>query len=229
MRLLLVEDHEGMANDLADGFREEGFAVDVVDNGLDAEHAGKSVPYDCIVLDIMLPKKDGWAVLEALRRHGVQTSVLCLTARDSVDDRVRGLNLGADDYLPKPFAWSELLARVRALVRRSHQKPDPVITIADLQIDTLAKTVQRAGRRIELTAREYALLELLAMRVGEVVSRTYMWDHLYDGSDEATSNVVDVYIGYLRSKIDKDQPVKLLHTRRGQGYVLAPPSAEDET
>lgn len=226
MRLLIVEDHEGLAQDLSLGFREEGFAVDVARNGVDAEHSATAVRYDCIVLDIMLPGKDGWAVLSGLRKRDIDSPVLCLTARDAVDDRVRGLNLGADDYLPKPFAWAELLARVRALVRRGHQKADPVIIIDDLRIDTAAKRVERGGRHINLTAREYSLLELLALRRGEVVSRSYIWDHLYDWADESSSNVIDVYIGYLRSKLDKSFPSKLLHTRRGQGYVLAPSTEE---
>jgi DNA-binding response OmpR family regulator len=224
MRLLIVEDHEALAGDLALGFREEGFAVDLAHNGAEAEHSARSVQYDCIVLDIMLPGKDGWAVLSELRKHGVLSPVLCLTARDGVDDRVRGLNLGADDYLPKPFAWAELLARVRALVRRGHRKADPVISVGDLRIDTGAKTVSRAGRSIELTAREYSLLELLALKQGNVVSRSYIWEHLYDWADESSSNVIDVYVGYLRAKVDRDFPVKLLHTRRGQGYVLGTPS-----
>ena len=220
MRLLIVEDHETLAEDLANGFREEGFAVDVAHNGTDAEHSARSVRYDCIVLDIMLPGKDGWSVLAGLRKRGNDSPVLCLTARDAVDDRVRGLNLGADDYLPKPFEWAELIARVRALVRRGHRKADPVLTVGDLLINTGAKTVERGGRPIELTAREYSLLELLAMKKGEVVSRSYIWEHLYDWADETSSNVIDVYIGYLRAKIDREFPVKLLHTRRGQGYIL---------
>ena len=220
MRLLVVEDHPGLANDLAAGFREEGFAVDVSGNGDDALHKATAVNYDCVVLDIMLPDKDGWSVLADARKRGVSSPVLCLTARDSVDDRVRGLDLGADDYLPKPFAWSELLARVRALVRRNHQKRETVITVGDLAIDLSAKRVERGGKAIELTAREYSLLELLAMRKGEVVSRSFIWEHLYDWADESSSNVIDVYIGYLRSKIDRNAPTKLLQTRRGQGYIL---------
>jgi len=173
------------------------------------------------VLDVMLPSRDGWSVLQHLRRAGIKSPVLMLTARDAVEDRVKGLNLGADDYLVKPFAWEELVAWVRALVRRGHDQKSPLLRVADLEIDTAGKQVHRAGKLIPLSAKEYALLEYLAHREGQVVSRAEIWDHLYDQADEASSNVVDVYIGYLRNKVDREFEVKLIHTRRGLGYVLS--------
>jgi DNA-binding response OmpR family regulator len=172
------------------------------------------------VLDIMLPGRDGWSVLKALRQRGATTPVIFLTARDEIDDRVRGLDMGADDYVVKPFNWLELLVRIRAAIRRPHGHKSATLAINDLEIDTVAKSVRRAGRAVELTAREYALLEYLAHREGQVVSRTDIWEQLYGQEDATTSNVVDVYIGYLRAKIDRDHPVKLIHTRRGLGYVL---------
>jgi len=220
MRVLVAEDHASLARSIANGLREEGFAVDLTGDGEEALQWSKVNPYDCIVLDIMLPSRDGWSVLQNIRRNGSNIPVLLLTARDAVEDRVKGLNLGADDYLVKPFAFEELVARVRALVRRGHNQKSTVITIADLEVDTASKTVQRSGRSIALSAREYALLEYLVHREGRVVSRGEIWDHIYDQADETTSNVVDVYIGYLRNKIDRDFPVKLIHTRRGLGYVL---------
>jgi two-component system copper resistance phosphate regulon response regulator CusR len=176
--------------------------------------------YGCIVLDVMMPGKDGWSVLRALRQRQSSTPVIFLTARDGVDDRVRGLDMGADDYVVKPFNWAELLARVRAAIRRPHGHKAATLSIADLEIDTVAKTVRRSGRAVELTAREYALLEYLAHREGQVVPRTDIWEQLYGHDDPTSSNVVDVYIGYLRNKIDRDHEVKLIHTRRGLGYVV---------
>jgi DNA-binding response OmpR family regulator len=220
MRILIAEDHPSLARSLADGLREEGYAVDLTQDGDEALHLAQVNPYDGILLDVMLPGKDGFAILKHLRKQGVRTPVLCLTARDAVSDRVTGLDLGADDYLIKPFAFEELVARVRALVRRGHGQRSATLRVADLEIDTSRKLARRGGRTIDLSAREYALLEYLAHRKGQVVSRTDIWEHLYDQHDEATSNVVDVYIGYLRSKIDKDFDMKLIQTRRGQGYVL---------
>jgi len=220
MRLLVAEDHPSLARSLADGLREEGYAVDLTFDGEEAEHLVTVNTYDAVILDLMLPRRDGWQVLKTIRRHNPQLPVLCLTARDAVDDRVKGLDLGADDYLTKPFDWQELMARVRAVVRRGHGQASPVITIGDLEIDLGKKTVERAGQSINLSAREYALLEYLAHRQGQVVSRSEIWEHLYDQHDETISNVVDVYIGYLRAKIDRAHDVKLIHTRRGMGYVL---------
>jgi len=221
MRVLLAEDHPSLARSIADGLRQEGYAVDLTHDGVEAAHLALVNPYDAIVLDMMLPGKDGWAILKQLRGRGSQTPVLCLTARDAIKDRVRGLDLGADDYLVKPFAWEELLARLRAMIRRGHGTHSTEIRIGDLVVDTTRKLASRGGKIIDLSAREYGLLEYLALRNGAVVSRTDIWEHLYDQYDQGTSNVVDVYIGYLRQKIDKDQAVKLIHTRRGQGYMLA--------
>ena len=224
MRILVAEDHPSLARSLADGLREEGYAVDLTHDGNEAIHLSQVNAYDGILLDVMLPGKDGWTILKTLRQRGLNVPVLCLTARDGVEDRVKGLNLGADDYLVKPFAWDELVARVRAMIRRGHGQKSATVRVADLEIDTARKSAHRGAQNIELSAREFALLEYLAHRKGQVVSRTDIWEHLYDQHDEAASNVVDVYIGYLRAKIDKDFAVKLIQTRRGQGYVLG----EDE-
>jgi two-component system copper resistance phosphate regulon response regulator CusR len=220
MRILVAEDHPTLAQSIAEGLREDGYAVDLTTDGDEALHFATTNSYGCIVLDVMLPGKDGYTVLKALRQRGATTPVLFLTARDSVDDRVRGLDLGADDYVVKPFAWAELLARVRAAVRRPHGKKSATLTVADLEVDTAAKSVRRGGHPIELSAREYSLLEFLAHREGQVVSRADIWEQLYGHDDPTTSNVVDVYIGYLRQKVDRDRPLKLIHTRRGLGYVL---------
>jgi len=168
-----------------------------------------------------MPGIDGFTLLPRLRRAKINVPVLCLTAKDAVEDRVKGLDLGADDYLVKPFEWNELLDRCRALVRRGHDLRNPEIVIGDLTIDTVKKSVVRGGKPIKLSAREYALLTYLAHRVGQVVSRADIWEHLYDSNDEVASNVVDVYIAYLRNKIDKGFEKKLIHTRHGQGYVLS--------
>lgn len=221
MKVLVVEDHATLAASIAQGLRDDGYAVDLAGDGREAEHLMRVNGYDCVVLDIMLPGKDGWTILKEARRAGIEMPVLCLTARDALADRVNGLNLGADDYLVKPFAWDELAARVRALIRRSHGKSSTVIQVADLEVDLSAKTVRRAGRPVTLTSREFGLLEYLALRAGQVVSRTDIWEHLYDQNDQSTSNVVDVYIGYLRNKIDRPFATKLIQTRRGQGYVLS--------
>jgi DNA-binding response OmpR family regulator len=220
MRILVAEDHPSLARSIADGLRDDGYAVDLTFDGNEALHLAASNPYDAIVLDLMLPGRDGFNIIQTLRRREVRTPILCLTARDGVTDRVKGLDLGADDYLVKPFAWEELLARVRSLVRRGHGQRSATIVVGDLEIDTARKSARRGEVQIELSAREYALLEYLAHRQGQVVSRSDIWEHLYDQHDETTSNVVDVYIGYLRNKIDREFPTKLIHTRRGQGYLL---------
>lgn len=229
MRLLVAEDHQTLARSIASGLREEGYAVDLTFDGVEADHLLRVNDYDLAVLDIMLPGKDGWAIIRDLRHQGRKTPILCLTSRDGVDDRARGLDLGADDYLIKPFAWAELLARVRALIRRAHGHASPIIRVGDLEVDTAAKTVRRAELPINLTAREYALLHYLAERAGQVVSRSEIWEHIYDQYDESSSNVVDVYVGYLRNKIDKPFDTKLIHTRRGLGYVLSADPQGGET
>jgi DNA-binding response OmpR family regulator len=220
MRVLVAEDHQSLARSIADGLRDEGFAVDLTFNGEEAHTLARTHQYDLIVLDIMLPGMDGFTLLPRLRHAKVNVPVLCLTAKDAIEDRVKGLDLGADDYLIKPFEWNELLARCRALVRRGHDLRNPEIVVGDLVIDTVKKSVARAGKPVKLSAREYALLTYLAHRVGQVVSRADIWEHLYDSTDEVASNVVDVYIAYLRNKIDKGHEKKLIHTRHGQGYVL---------
>jgi DNA-binding response OmpR family regulator len=220
VRVLLVEDHKPLVRALQQGLQEEGFAVDVALEGDEADIKARGSSYDVIVLDLMLPKKDGLSLLKEWRRDGLTTHVLVLTARGSLEDRVRGLDSGADDYLIKPFELEELLARLRALVRRAHQVKDPILRIHDLEIDTAARSVKRGGQPIHLTPREYALLEFLAFHRGQVVTRTMVWDHLYDEHDQNTSNVVDVYIRYLRSKIDKGFDPPLILTRWGEGYML---------
>jgi DNA-binding response OmpR family regulator len=220
MRVLVVEDYAPLRKSLARGLREAGFAVDASGDGEEGLWYAESNEYDAIVLDLMLPKLDGLTIIRRLRKAQSPTSILILTARDAVEDRVRGLDLGADDYLVKPFAFEELLARVRALIRREYGARAPVIRVADLEMDTAARLVRRAGRQIELTGREYALLELLALRAGEVVTRTDIWEHIYDFDSSAQSNVVDVYIGYLRRKLEASGLPRLIHTRRGQGYML---------
>lgn len=176
--------------------------------------------YDVVILDLMLPGMDGLTMLKKLRAAGHETHVLILTAKGEVPDKVKGLELGADDYLAKPFAFEELLARVRALVRRQYKRKSPIISVGRLRIDTAAQRVRRGDEELSLTAREYALLEYLAMRKGEVVSRTDIWNHLYDWLSTATSNVVDVYIGYLRKKIDQPGEPSLIQTIRGRGYSI---------
>lgn len=223
MRVLLVEDYAPLCKAVTQGLREAGFAVDVATDGEEGWWYARSGEYDVIILDLMLPALDGATILQRLRASGKDTHVLILTAKDTVADRVRGLDLGADDYLVKPFAFEELLARIRALIRRRYDAKNPVIRIGDLEIDTAAHAVQRGGQPIDLTAREYTLLEFLALRAGQVVSRTDIWEHLYEFHSSAESNVVDVYIGYLRRKIERPAAPRLIHTRRGQGYVLAEP------
>ena len=220
MRVLLVEDHKPLSRALKRGLEEEGFAVDVAEDGQEADFKARGASYDVIVLDLMLPKIDGLTLLQQWRKDGIKTHILLLTAKDTTEDKVKGLDLGADDYLTKPFQLDELLARLRALVRRSHQVKDPILRVHDLEIDTSARTVKRGGDPIHLTPREFALLQFLAFHRGKVVTRTMIWEHLYDEYDENTSNVVDVYIRYLRTKIDKGYEKPLILTRWGEGYML---------
>lgn len=220
MRVLLVEDHQPLVRALRQGLEEEGFAVDTATDGEEADVKCRSTSYDVIVLDVMLPKVDGLTLLKNWRQSGIATHVLMLTARSTTRDKIAGLDTGADDYLTKPFELEELLARVRALVRRGHQVKDPVLRCHDLELDTAARTARRGGQSIHLTPREYALLEFLAYHQGKVVTRSMIWEHLYDEYDENTSNVVDVYIRYLRNKIDKGFDTPLILTRWGEGYML---------
>ncbi len=220
MRILLVEDYKPIQNSVSKGIREFGWAVDLAGDGEEGLWLAQENEYDVIVLDLMLPKINGLDVLKQLRREGDKTPVLVLTARDTVEDRMQGLDLGADDYLVKPFFLGELTSRLKALVRRSYNQTSPVIRIGDLEIDTSARRVERAGQPIELTAREYSLLEYLARRKGHIVTRTDIWEHVYENYGGAGSNVVDVYVGYLRRKLHLPETDPVIHTKRGQGYVL---------
>ena len=220
MRILLIEDYVPLQTAIVRGFREAGYSVDAASDGRAGACFAETGDYDVIVLDIMLPKKDGWTILEQLRECGKQTHVLMLTAKDQLADRIRGFKLGTDDYLVKPFAFEELLARVAALIRRKYNCKSPVVRVADLEIDRNTRTVHRAGQRIDLSARELSLLEFLAMRPGRVVSRDEIWEHVYDFSSIPGSNVIDVYIRLLRRKLERTDWPRLIHTRRGQGYVL---------
>ena len=220
MRILIVEDERKTAAFLAKGLGENGFVVDVADQGEDGLHLARSVAYDLVILDVMLPKLDGWAVLSAIRREGKETPVLYLTARDAVEDRVKGLELGADDYLVKPFAFSELLARVRSILRRSPARQPDLLRVADLELDVVRHRASRAGQRLDLTPKEFALLSLLARRSGEVLTRTSIAEQVWDVNFDGDSNVVDVHVRRLRSKVDDPFGLKLVHTVRGVGYVL---------
>lgn len=220
VRLLVIEDYPPLRRSLSQGLRESGYAVDEASDGEEGLSLAQNVPYDAIVLDLMLPKIDGLSILERLRRENNSSGIVILTARDGVGDRVKGLDRGADDYLAKPFAFEELLARVRAVIRRRYRSTESTIRVDDLEIDPVARVVRRGGRTVALSAREYSLLEYLASRQGQVVSRAEIWDHVYDFASEPSSNVVDVYIGYLRRKIDQGKGRALIHTRRGLGYVL---------
>lgn len=226
MRILLVEDEPSAANMLAKGLREETYAVDVAGDGETAQEQAFVNDYDLIILDIVLPGKDGFKVCRELRAAGATTPVLMLTARDAIEDRVEGLDSGADDYLPKPFDFEELLARVRALLRRKPALYPEVITIADLSINTRARQAARAGQDIDLTAKEYALLEYLARRVDEVVDRSDIAEHVWDESYDPFSKVIEVFIQRLRRKVDGNHALKLIRTRRGEGYMLTAKGAD---
>ena len=215
MRVLVVEDERELLRVVAQALREDGYAVDEASDGESGLAKARSWDYDAILLDLMIPKLDGWTLLRTLRLKK-KTPVLMLTARDAVADRVRGLDLGADDYLVKPFDLAELLARLRALIRRSSGQANPKITIGDIVIDTRAKTVVRSGEPVFVTAREFALVELLALRRGEVVSRTRLYEHLFDENDDSMSNLLEVHVSNIRRKLGKD----FIETRRGQGYVI---------
>ena len=220
MRLLLVEDYRPLQQSLTKGLREAGFAVDTTGDGKEGLWYAMGNDYDVIILDLMLPGMDGLEILKEMRGQGRKSHVLILTAKDTVQDRVTGLDLGADDYLVKPFAFEELLARVRALLRRGYREKNPCIEIKDLRIDLTAQRVYRSGEEIQLTPREYALLEYLAMRAGQTISRTEIWEHIYEFNSSASSNVVDVYVGYLRKKLERPNEPALIQTVRGRGYRL---------
>ena len=215
MRLLVIEDDPALQRTLAAALREEGYAVDVASDGADGLFKAQQNAYDAILLDVMLPKLDGWGVLAALR-PACRTPVLMLTARDAVPDRIKGLNAGADDYLTKPFDIDELLARLRALIRRAAGQTSTLIAIGELSLDTAARRATVAGEEVDLTAREYALLEYLALHRGEVVTRATLYEHLFDEADDSLSNLLDVHVSNLRKKLGHD----LIATRRGLGYSI---------
>ncbi|MGH9823249.1 MAG: response regulator [Blastocatellia bacterium] len=221
MRVLIVEDEPRMAQVIAKGLREHSYAVDIAADGEEGLYQVAINQYDLILLDVMLPKKDGFLVCRELRSQRVATPILMLTARDAVDYRVLGLDCGADDYLTKPFDFKELLARMRALLRRAKELRPPSIEIADLKLNTTDHSATRGGRPIRLTAKEYALLEFFMLRAGRLLSREAIAEHVWDENFDPFSNVIDVYVRRLRRKIDDGSPRPLIHTRRGEGYILA--------
>ncbi len=221
MRILIVEDDKKIASFISKGLKESGYAVDVAHDGEDGLHLGLTEPYDAAVVDIMLPRLDGLSLIERLRAKGIQTPVIILSARRSVDDRVKALQTGGDDYMIKPFSFSELLARIQALIRRSTRAPEAgTLTAGDLTLDLLARQVRRGGEEITLPAREFALLEYLMRNKNRIVSKTSILEHVYDYSFDPQTNVVDVLVCRLRNKIDRDPGRKMIHTVRGMGYVL---------
>ncbi|MGB2667140.1 MAG: response regulator transcription factor [Candidatus Acidiferrum sp.] len=224
MRLLLVEDDSRIAHFVARGLQEQAYAVDVVANGDDALYQVEINDYDVIVLDVMIPGKDGFATCRGIRSLGKRMPILMLTARDAVDDRIRGLDSGADDYLTKPFEFGELLARLRALLRRPRDLRPSQILVGDLELDTASQTAKRGNRSISLTAKEYALLEFLARNANRVVGRSEIAEHVWDESFDPFSNLIEVYVNRLRRKLGEDDGKPLLQTRRGSGYILSGPS-----
>jgi two-component system copper resistance phosphate regulon response regulator CusR len=220
VRILIVEDEPKTSAYLSKGLGEHGFVVDSVNRGDEGLHHALTLDFDLVILDVTLPMVDGWSILRAMRRAGREVPVLFLTARDAIEDRVKGLELGADDYLVKPFAFSELLARVRSILRRSPARQAETIRVADLQIDVARNRAERAGRRLELTPKEFGLLALLARRSGEVLSRTLIAEQVWDMNFDSDTNVVDVHIRRLRAKVDDPFEKKLIQTVRGKGYVV---------
>ena len=227
MKLLIVEDESKIGDYLQQGLSEAGFTVELARNGLDGHHLAMTDDFDLLILDVMLPDIDGWRILKSLREAGRNVPVLFLTARDSVDDRVKGLELGADDYLVKPFAFSELLARVRTLLRRGTATiNESKLKVADLELDLMGRRATRAGKPVPLTAKEFALLELLVRRQGEVLPRSLIASQVWDMNFDSDTNVIDVAIRRLRAKIDENFEPKLIHTRRGMGYMLDNPDSD---
>jgi DNA-binding response OmpR family regulator len=220
MRILIVEDEKPLADILKKGLEEEGYAVDVAYNGEDGQYLAENEPSDLMILDIMLPVIDGLSILKKIRAEGINTPVLMLTAKDAITDKVSGLDAGADDYLTKPFSFDELLARMRALLRRHAEVKTTVITIGDLTVDSATHEVKRAGKSIALSSREYSLLEYMVINRNTVLSRTALTQHLYNQDFDLDSNIIDVFINRLRNKIDRRSRTRLIHTVRGAGYML---------
>ncbi|HAD05160.1 MAG: DNA-binding response regulator [Desulfuromonadales bacterium GWD2_61_12] len=220
MRILVVEDEKKVASFIKRGLEEEGFTVDAAFDGEEGLYMAETNSYDLILMDIMLPKMDGLAVVQKLRERKIMSPVLCLTAKDTVDDIVSGLNSGSDDYLTKPFAFAELLARVRALLRRGSQDRGAELTFADLRLDPVAHKVWRNNKELDLTAKEYALLEYFMRNPHQILTRTMIAEHVWDYTFDSFTNIIDVYVNYLRKKVDRDFEKKLIHTVRGVGYVL---------
>jgi two-component system copper resistance phosphate regulon response regulator CusR len=220
MKILVVEDEKKSALNLEKGLSESGYEVDVAEQGNEGLRRAREDEYDLIILDVMLPHRDGWSILAELRKEGKRTPVLFLTARDAVEDRVKGLELGADDYLVKPFAFSELLARVKSVLRRNPQRQPELVKIGDLELDLFKQRAIRSGKKLDLTPKEFSLLSLLARRSGEVLSRNTIAEQVWDMTFETDTNVVDVHVRRLRSKLDDPFDRKLIHTVRGVGYVL---------
>ena len=220
MRILVVEDEKKVSGFIRRGLKEEGYAVDVAADGEEGHYLASTNEYDLLILDIMLPKLDGLTLCQQLRDRDYTGPILFLSAKDTVKDKVAGLDSGADDYLTKPFAFEELLARVRALLRKRQSMPQTLLEVEDLVLDTVSHKVTRSGTEIPLTTKEYALLEYFMRNAGTVITRTMISEHVWDINFDTFTNVIDVYINYLRNKIDKDQKVKLIHTIRGRGYVL---------
>jgi two-component system copper resistance phosphate regulon response regulator CusR len=223
VRILIIEDEQKTYSYLSTGLTEQGFVVDIAKTGEDGLHLALHSDYDLVILDIMLPERDGWSVLANLRGQGKQTPVLVLTARDAVSDRVKGFNLGADDYLIKPFAFSELVARLQNMLRRAPGRPNSIICVGGLDLDISRQRATREGKKLDLTAMEFRLLSLLALRAGQVLSRTYIAEQVWDMNFDFDSNVVDVHIRRLRAKVDDPFPSRLIQTVRGVGYVLEEP------
>jgi len=223
MRIILIEDEKQLARIVKKGLEEASYSVDVAYNGEEGLYMAEHFPADVIILDIMLPVIDGLSLLSIIRKKGVKTPVILLTAKDTISDKIKGLDTGADDYLTKPFEFNELLARIRSLLRRKGDIKEAVIRIGDMEINTASREVKRAGRAIPLSTKEYTILEYLSYKKNTVVTRTDLTEHIYDESFDTDSNIIDVYINYLRNKIDSGFKNKLIHTIRGAGYILKEP------